>query len=141
MGSPGSAGGSSGGEHGGSGGGGGSGSGGTSGGSGSGGGGGGKQGGSNNGSGDPTFTIAGINVGGGMQLPFPFFPPFGCDIDCQPIQIQFIQQKQQTQLPMITTPAAPPSSKRHQFINSAMVGKRIHARYGPHSPGRKRFSN
>jgi len=37
----------------------------------------------------------GMNGMSGIQLPFPFFPPFGCDTICQPIQLQIFQQQPQ----------------------------------------------
>lgn len=68
--------------------------------------------------GQGAFTlINGMDISGmnGMQgmLPFPFFPPFGCEIDCHPFpQIQVIAtQTQQIPQPLPSPPPPPPTSK------------------------------
>ncbi|KAL4113486.1 hypothetical protein QTP88_017101 [Uroleucon formosanum] len=78
-----------------------SGSGGSSGSSGSGGSSG-SSGNKGTGMGNMTFGMNGMS---GIQLPFPFFPPFGCDITCQPIQLQIFQQQVPPREPVMTTQA------------------------------------
>ncbi|KAF0768576.1 keratin, type II cytoskeletal 1-like [Aphis craccivora] len=53
-----------------------------------------------------TMPVA-MNGMAGIQLPFPFFPPFGCDTICQPIQLQVIQQVQETATRPAPTTQAP----------------------------------
>ncbi|XP_003244656.1 WAS/WASL-interacting protein family member 1 [Acyrthosiphon pisum] len=74
-----------------------SGSSGGSGSSGSSGGGSGSSGSKPTGTDNMTFGMNGMS---GIQLPFPFFPPFGCDTTCQPIQLQIFQP----QVPRETVP-------------------------------------
>lgn len=56
-----------------------------------------------------------MNGMAGIQLPFPFFPPFGCDTICQPIQLQVIQQQVQ-EMATKPTPMTQPPSKRFIII-------------------------
>uniref|UniRef100_A0A2S2NNM5 Uncharacterized protein n=1 Tax=Schizaphis graminum TaxID=13262 RepID=A0A2S2NNM5_SCHGA len=68
--------------------------------------GGGHGGGSGGGSGGVAIGMGNMSFGmngmSGIQLPFPFFPPFGCDTICQPIQLQVFQQQQVQE--MVTKP-------------------------------------
>lgn len=58
----------------------------------------------------------GMNGMSGIQLPFPFFPPFGCDTICQPIQLQVFQQQQVQEVVTKATPTTQAPSKRFIII-------------------------
>ncbi|XP_022179613.1 uncharacterized protein LOC111040159 [Myzus persicae] len=66
--------------------------------------------------GNMTFNMNGMS---GIQLPFPFFPPFGCDLTCQPMQLQVFQQQQVQQQPVTTTTQAPTTTKKPKTTTPA----------------------
>lgn len=80
----------------------------------------GSGGGSGGGQGNMQFAMNGMNMMGGMngmQLPFPFFPPFGCDVECLPIQIQLPQQP-------VTPKPTPPTSKTECLFKTIIKYKK-----------------
>lgn len=78
------------------------------------------------------FSMGGMN---GMQLPFPFFPPFACDLECVPYQIQVVQQQisQPAPQPEKTTTQAPSKN----FRLKAPAQYFIKSSKGLHLEGRK----
>lgn len=77
------------------------------------------------GAGSQMFAMGGMN---GMQLPFPFFPPFACDVECVPYQMQVVQQQQVPQpVPQPapkTTTHAPSKRFRLKALGRSTVERR-----------------